>query len=125
MHFIAGNPQLANDVLRENLNGKTRSTELKITQRHHLDQQRLDDMEKKIRTNVNQVSSNSTPANQTNFAILITSPDARKSNGKNTSPHPQFSSDENDDESSLSNLISYLARLVTRMFVDYSFLFFL
>lgn len=108
MHFIAGNPQLANDVLREHLNDRNRSTELKITQRHRLDQQKLDDMDKKVRTNVSHVSSKSTSngqssssntslANQTNFAILI------------TSPNQQFSSDEND-ESSLSNLISYLTR---------------
>jgi len=78
---------------------------------------------KKLRDNVasissksngnSQSSSNKSLANQTNFAVLITSPkDAqRKSNGKGNS------SDENDDrlptkddndESSLSRLISYL-----------------
>ena len=128
MHFMAGSPQLANDVLRQYLDAKHPSTELKITQRHHLDQQKMEDMEKKIRTSVSNASTrgntngqsssaNESLANQTNFAVLITSPTARKSNGRSNSPNHQFSSDENedrsrtnaDDESSLSNLISYLA----------------
>jgi hypothetical protein len=113
-------------------------TELKVTQRLRLDQHKLDDLEKKLRTSVTNALSNTNlngqstptggrkqtnPVNQTKFAILITSPKTsqRKSNGKANSPNHPLSSDENDDrsqakkdaeaddESSLSRLISYLA----------------
>ncbi len=134
MHFLAGNPQLANNILGQGGDQKSKPTELKVTQRLRLDQHKLDDLEKKLRTNVasvssksnvNSQSSNISLANQTKFAVFITSPitgssneQQRKSNGKvNSSNHP-LSSDENDDrsqikedddESSLSRLISYLA----------------
>lgn len=116
-------------------------TELKVTQRLRLDQHKLDELEKKLRTSVSSALSNSNvngqssgtrkqanAANQTKFALLITSPKAislsqRKSNGKTNSPNHPLSSDENDersqskkdqnddedDESSLSRFISYLA----------------
>lgn len=128
MHFVAGSPQLANALLRQVGDQKHRKNELKVTQRLHLDQNKLDDLEKKLRTsvanvssktNVNGQSSSTTSlANQTNFAVLITSPKTPSSNGKSNSPNHPLSSDENedrfqtkddDDESSLSRLISYLA----------------
>ena len=123
MHFLAGNPQLTTKILGSPGDQKSKSTELKVTQRLRLDQHKLEELEKKIRTNVGSISSksngngqtsNSSLANQTNFAVLIASPSSRnrKSNGKANS------SDENDDrsqtrddddESSLSHLISYLS----------------
>ena len=120
--------------------------ELKVTQRLRLDQHRLDELEKKLRNSVTNALSNENingqqspvnadrtpydPANQTKFAILVTSSKVqkniniskqRKSNGRANSPNHPSSSDENDDrsqakknaddddESSLSCLISYLA----------------
>lgn len=125
MHFIAGSPQLASDVLRQHLDAKHSSTELKITQRHHLDEQKMDDMEEKLRSNVRNVltrsntngqsssSANENLANQTNFSVLITSPTALKSNGRSNSPNSDDNEDRSrmniNDELSLSNLISYLA----------------
>jgi hypothetical protein len=131
LHFLAGNPQLANAILGEGGDRTKHKTELKVTQRLRLDQHKLDDLEKKLRTSVTDVSSktningqsvsnNGNLANQTKFAVLITSPKIRnlneKSNGKTNSPNHPLSSDENekkdvedDDESSLSRLISYLA----------------
>ncbi|UJR09104.1 hypothetical protein I4U23_013351 [Adineta vaga] len=147
MHFLAGNPNLANDILGQSNNQTDNKTELKVTQRLRLDENRFNEVEKKIRTKVNNALSNANgqssssssrkqtnPANQTNFAILITSPTAhminmnsnslkqRKSNGKGRSPNHPSSSDEiddrsqlkrdmanDDDDSSVSHLISYLA----------------
>jgi hypothetical protein len=152
MHFLAGSPNIANAVLGKFyqniclflkifiLSGQpsNNKTELKVTQRLRLDQHKLDDLEKKLRTSVTNALSNTNlngqstptggrkqtnPVNQTKFAILITSPKTsqRKSNGKANSPNHPLSSDENDDrsqaktdaeaddESSLSRLISYLA----------------
>jgi hypothetical protein len=129
MHFLAGNPKLANILLGQGGGGdRTKNkTELKVTQRLRLDQHKLDDLEKKLRTNVTNISSktningqsisnNISLANQTKFAVLITSPKVRSQNGKINSPNHPLSSDENDkkdadadDESSLSRLISYLA----------------
>jgi len=131
-------------LLGQSSNHKDTKTELKVTQRLRLDQHKLDDLEKKVRTSVTNALSNTNvngqstptggrkeknPANQTNFAVLITSPKTtysnaskqRKSNGKGNSPNQPVSSDENDDrlptkknvddddDSSLSRLISYLA----------------
>jgi hypothetical protein len=156
MHFLAGNTNLANSLLgkltlfyfsnhffvvigRSGDHVETK-TELKVTQRLRLDPHKLEDLENKLRTSVTNVNGQSTSnssrkqksaANQTNFALFITSPKARnsndnskaqrKSNGKANSPTHPTSSDENDDrsqlkkdaadedESSLSRLISYLA----------------
>ncbi|CAF1112933.1 unnamed protein product [Adineta steineri] len=146
MHFLAGSPNLANTILGQLGNQTDKKKELKVTQRLRLDQHKLDDLEKKLRTSVTNALSNTNsngqstssssrkqrnPADQTNFAVLITSPKAnlsntnpskqRKSNGKGGSPNQPSSSDENDDrlqakknmeeddDSSLSRLISYLA----------------
>jgi len=128
MHFIAGSPKLANGILGQGGDRTKNKTELKVTQRLRLDQHKLDELEKKLRTSVTNVSSktningqstsnNISLANQTNFAVLITSPKVRSQNGKINSPNHTLSSDENDkkdgddddDESSLSRLISYLA----------------
>ncbi|CAF2987630.1 unnamed protein product [Rotaria sp. Silwood2] len=148
MHFLAGNPNLVNAILGQSGDYADKKTELKVTQRLRLDQHKLEDLEKKLRTGVTNVLSNTNingqstspndrkqtnPANQTKFAIMITSPRPRspnensnasaqrKPNGRTNSPNHPSSSDENDDraqikrntddddESSLSRLISYLA----------------
>ncbi|CAF1190539.1 unnamed protein product [Rotaria sordida] len=149
MHFIAGNANLVKAILGQSGDYTDKKTELKVTQRLRLDQHKLDDLEKKLRTSVTDALSNTNingqsispndrkqstnPANQTKFAIMITSPKIhhtneitnistqRKSNGRTNSPNHPSSSDENDDrlqtkrniddddESSLSRLISYLA----------------
>lgn len=99
-----------------------KKAELKVTQRLRLDQHKLEDLEKKLRTSVtNALSNNNTngqsspvndrkqtnPALQTKFSILITTPKTRnsnentssqrKSNGRTNSPSHPSSSDENDD----------------------------
>lgn len=113
LHFIAGNPSLAKKLLM--LPEKSKKTELKLTQRLRLDQERLDGLEKKLRTSVANAASNrkSNPPLQTKFSILIASTqnDQEKSNGKNDSPraHRSSSDDHEDDESSLSRFVSYLA----------------
>jgi RNA-binding protein 15 len=124
MHFLAGNPQLANAVLRQSGDRKTTKTELKVTQRLRLDQHKLDDLEKKLRTSVTTVSSKTNLngqststgnlANQTKFAVLITSPKTHNLNGNPLSEdenddRTKKGAGEDDDESSLSRLISYLA----------------
>jgi RNA-binding protein 15 len=144
MQIIAGNTNIASTILAQS-GDIDKKAELKVTQRLRLDQHKLDDLEKKLRTSVTNASSNTNvngqsspnntrkqtnPANQTKFAILITSPKTRslndnptqrKSNGRTNSPTHPLSSDENEDrtqskkniddedESSLSRLISYLA----------------
>jgi RNA-binding protein 15 len=128
MHFLAGNPQLANKILGQRGDQKTKPTELKVTQRLRLDQHKLEDLEKKLRNNISSISSkshingqssNTSLANQTKFAVLITSPITRgsneyqrKSNGKTNSSDEnddRLQTKDDDDESSLSRLISYLA----------------
>ena len=125
MHFVAGSPQLVNTLLRHGGDQKHRKTELKVSQRLRLDQRKLEDLEKKLRTSVSNVSSKTNAngqststaslANQTNFAVLITSPKILSANGKSNSPNHSDENDDRthikdeDDESSLSRLISYLA----------------
>ena len=123
MHFLAGSLQLAKTILGRRTDQKNKKTELKVTQRLRLDPHKLDDVEKKLRDNVaslssksngnTQSSSNRSLANQTNFAVLITSPKEaqRKSNGKGNSSDEnddRLQTKDDDDESSISRLISYL-----------------
>ena len=126
MHFLAGNPTLTNQILGKHSRLSSRvlirrsfdlgppgdEKKLKLTQRLRLDQHRLDDLEKKLRSSVSTALGSRKPniANLTRFSILVTSTKAHdeqwKSNGKMESPR-----DEND-ESSLSRFISYLAEYV-------------
>lgn len=124
LHFLAGSPQFASSILGEGGDRMKTRKELKVTQRLRLDQHKLDDLEKKLRTyvanvssktNVNgQSSSSNRLADQTKFAVFLTSPKNCHTNGKSNSPNHPLLADENEkkdeeDESSLSRLISYLA----------------
>lgn len=149
MHFLAGSPTLASLVLGREypfvffrspkiLLGQpgdlvAAKTELRITQRLRLDQHKLDDLERNLRSNVisalnmSQMTSNRTatgPAQLTKFVILIGSPskqvreDLSPKIVKTEASTPPSASmiikeeliekDAEDDESSLSRLISYL-----------------
>lgn len=102
LHFLAGNPQLAEKILLKS-NGKV--PELQVTQRLRLDPHKLDELEQKLRSSVDNASTrtNSNRANQTKFAIFISSTKSMISNGNHSS-----SPNDKDSESSLSHLISYL-----------------
>ncbi|CAF3447001.1 unnamed protein product [Rotaria sp. Silwood1] len=117
MHFLAGSPSLASILLGQPGDLIAAKTELKITQRLRLDQQKLEDLERKLRSsvtnalaitenstrkNINGHSSNSstlinnrkqlTLANQTKFAILIATPKINTSNESLNSIEQQMSS---------------------------------
>lgn len=142
MHFLAGSPTLASIILGQPGDLVAAKTELRITQRLRLDQHKLEDLERNLRTNVtnastiNEISTNgssstfdpyqNSAANRTKFVVLIASPSKQRREElspkpvKNEAATPPSStmivkqelieptSRDEDDESSLSHLISYL-----------------
>ncbi|CAF0826624.1 unnamed protein product [Adineta steineri] len=111
MHFLAGSPTLTSLLLGQPGDLVAAKTELKITQRLRLEQNKLDDLEKQLRTNVtnalsingnnSNVNTNSSRkqliiANQTKFSILIATP---KIHNLNKPPNPTKDQVKNEQTS--------------------------
>lgn len=131
LHFLAGSPTLASILLGQPGDLVAAKTELKITQRLRFDQQKHEDLERKLYLTVTNIFSqhkNNTKKqlnlpNQTKFSLLIASPKIYPINDniKNERTSPNLSNGNiehfeikketteiEEDEPLLSNLIFYL-----------------
>ena len=141
LHFLAGSPTLASVLLGQPGDLVAAKTELKITQRLRLDQQKLDDLERKLRTSVQngidliESSAHSTGLisrkqttiiNQIKFSLLIAVPKIHsnskptiKTESSSPTAHVEIKQEQielepehNDNDNQLSRLISYLIEFV-------------
>ncbi|XP_029212222.2 RNA-binding protein 15-like [Acropora millepora] len=91
MHFIGGNPEVADSLLRSDQSGSSQSSVLKITQRLRLDQPKLEEVTRRINT-----------AGASGHCLLLALP------GVQTSLPEDTSTEEALQHRPLRNLMTYL-----------------